>query len=148
MIIKAFIDSDIVLDVGTGRSPFFDNSKTVLNIIEANYSAGFISANSVTNIYYILRKISTSEKTKKFIKNLLSYLNIIEINQKTIFDALSSEMKDFEDAVQLSCANFQKCECIVTRNLDDYKYSNIQIYSPEEFIQLFREKILTTDLTT
>jgi predicted nucleic acid-binding protein len=147
MILKTFIDSDIVLDVGTGREPFFARSKTVLNIIEANYSIGYISANSVTNIYYILRKLSSSEKAKQFINNLLLYLNIIETNQKNIYDALLSDIKDFEDAVQVSCANFQKCDCIVTRNLDDFKCSNIQVYSPEEYIVLFKDRILTSAST-
>jgi len=71
-------------------------------------------------------------------------LNIIETNQHNIFEALSSEMNDFEDAVQLSSANYQKWDCIVTRNIDDYKQSNMTVYSPEEFIQLFKEKILST----
>ncbi|GEM_PF-5138980 len=50
MIIKAYVDSDIVLDVGTGRQPFFENSKTMMNIIESSYSLGYVSANSITNI--------------------------------------------------------------------------------------------------
>lgn len=144
MIIKAFLDSDIVLDVGTGRKPFFDNSKITLKIFENNFSFGYLSANSITNIYYILRKISTNEKTKLFLNEILRYLNIIEVNQSNIFNALESEMKDFEDAVQYSCALTQKCDCIVTRNIEDYKSSKIPIYSPEEFNQIFRDKILTT----
>jgi len=50
MIKKVFIDSDIILDVATGRMPFVDNSKNVLALIENGKALGYISSNSVTNI--------------------------------------------------------------------------------------------------
>ena len=60
MIKKVFLDSDIILDVATGRMPFVERSKSVLASIENGNLIGYISSNSVTDIYYILRKISTS----------------------------------------------------------------------------------------
>ena len=136
MIKKVFIDSDIILDVATGRMPFVDNSRNVLAFIENGKALGYISSNSVTNIYYILRKIGTSKKAKVFIEEILKYLSVLPVTHLAIVGALRSEFSDFEDAVQDQCACSNQCECIVTRNGQDYKKSTLEVYTPEEFLAL------------
>jgi len=135
---KVFIDSDIILDIATGREPFFIDSTAVLSLIENGYAIGVISANSITNIYYILRKISTSEKAKKFIKTILKCISIISVEHQDIQNALESKFKDFEDGVQHFCAKRNRCDYIVTRNVKDYVFSDVEVIEPKEFILLFK----------
>ncbi|HIS48337.1 MAG TPA: hypothetical protein IAB46_12425 [Candidatus Scybalocola faecigallinarum] len=49
--------------------------------------------------------------------------------------ALSSTMTDYEDAVMVETALHSGCDCIVTRNLKDYKNASIPSYSPSDFLQ-------------
>jgi predicted nucleic acid-binding protein len=135
---KVFIDSDIILDIATGREPFFIDSTAVLSLIENGYAIGVISANSITNIYYILRKISTSEKAKKFIKTILKCISIISVEHQDIQNALESKFKDFEDGVQHFCAKRNRCDYIVTRHVKDYVFSDVEVIEPKEFILLFK----------
>ena len=137
MIDKVFIDSDIILDVATARKPFVDSSRRVLSIVENGKALGMISSNSVTNIYYILRKLSSSEKAKDFIRSVVSFLSVIAVIHNNIIQALDSGFGDFEDAVQYYCALTYQCSYIVTRNIDDYKESDIPVLEPKEFIALF-----------
>ena len=137
MIDKVFIDSDIILDVATGRKPFVENSTRVLSLVEDGKALGMISSNSVTNIYYILRKLSSSEKAKDFIRSIVSYLSVIAVIHNNIIQALDSGFSDFEDAVQYYSALTNQCSYIVTRNIDDYKESDIPVLEPKEFIALF-----------
>jgi predicted nucleic acid-binding protein len=137
MIDRVFIDSDIILDVATARKPFVDDSRGVLSIIEDGKAFGMISSNSVTNIYYILRKLSSSGKAKDFIRTVVSYLSVIAIIHNNIIQALDSGFGDFEDAVQYYSALTHQCNYIVTRNTDDYKNSDIPVLEPKEFIALF-----------
>ena len=51
-----------------------------------------------------------------------------------IFHAISSNIKDFEDAVMCETAIRSKVNCIVTRNKKDYANSTIMVYTPKEFI--------------
>ncbi len=138
MIKRVFIDYDIILDVATGRMPFVQNSKTVLSIIENGKAIGMISSNSVTNIYYVLRKLSLDEKARVFIKKLLRYINVIPVDHKNILDALDSRFSDFEDAVQYYSAQSNLCDCIITRDTQDYKKSELTVFSPIEFISQFQ----------
>ena len=49
--------------------------------------------------------------------------------------ALSSNMTDYEDAVMAETALRSGCDCIVTRNLKDYKNASIPSYSSSDFLQ-------------
>jgi hypothetical protein len=136
---KVFLDSDIILDIATGREPFYIDSTAVLSLIENGYALGVLSSNSITNIYYILRKISSGEKAKKFIKTILKYITVVSIEHEDVKNALDSKFKDFEDGVQYYSAKRNRCDYIITRNIKDYLFSEIEVIEPKEFLLLFKQ---------
>ena len=138
MIKKVFIDTDIILDVALAREPFFSSSKTILAMAENNIIIGHISSNCVANIYYILRKSGGDNKARKFILNIVKYITVIAIDHQNVLEALKSKFSDFEDALQHSSAVENRCEYIITRNIEDYKGSKIKVLLPEEFIVMFQ----------
>ncbi len=137
MIKKVFVDSDVIIDVATGRFPFFNDSKLVLTLLERGFAMGYLSSNIVTNVYYVLKKISSHEKAKNFLSSLLEYVAVISVEHRSVLEALDSKFKDFEDAVQHYSALANKCDLIVTRNIHDYENSVIQVMTPVEFLSLF-----------
>jgi predicted nucleic acid-binding protein len=138
VIKRVFVDSDVILDIAFARMPFLENSKLLLSLLENGLAIGFISSNSIANIYYILRKAGDDAKARFFISNILKYLTVVSSTHSNILDALKSDFSDFEDALQYFCAIENQCECIVTRNLEDYKKSKLDVYLPLEFLNLFR----------
>ena len=48
--------------------------------------------------------------------------------------AISSNLSDFEDAVMTESAIREEMDCIVTRNLGDYKKAALPVYSTDEFL--------------
>src|SRR5688572_23134647 len=125
MIKRVFVDSDVILDVALARQPFVDASRLVLSLLENGRAVGFASSNSITNIYYVLRKSGGDSKAREFIGSLLKYLTAIPIDHADILNALKSDFSDFEDGVQNFAALSNQCECIVTRNIDDYQKSEL-----------------------
>ena len=98
---------------------------------------GVISSISITNIYYVLRKISTNDKTRSFIKTILKYISVITVDHGSILTALDSKFMDFEDGFQNYCALKNQCDLILTRNIKDYTFSELQVLEPNEFIALY-----------
>ncbi len=137
MIKKVFFDSDVILDLATGREPFIEHSKIALSIIENGYAVGVISSNSVTNIYYILRKLSSGDKAKDFLRTLFRYVSAVSVDHGAIAQALDSKFYDFEDGVQHFCALKNQCDFIVTRNGKHYTMSELRVLEPIEFIALY-----------
>lgn len=141
MIKKVFVDTDIILDLALARKPFLEASHAVLSLLENNIALGYVSSNSIANIYYVFRKVGGDKKARDFIARLLKYLTVISIEHSDVINGLQSNISDFEDALQHYSAIRNLCDCIITRNLDDYKNALIHIYSPIEFLHLFKEKL-------
>lgn len=137
MIKRVFIDTDIILDVALAREPFLQTSKKVLSLLEHGSAAGFISSNEVANLYYILRKIGGDSPARNFINALIKFLTVISINHSDVINGLHSSFSDFEDSLQYFSAARNKCSCIVTRNIADYRYADIKIYVPEAFLKIY-----------
>jgi predicted nucleic acid-binding protein len=137
MIKRAFIDSDVILDVALAREPFVEASSLVLAILEQRLCAGVISSNIVTNVYYVLRKLSSSEQARRFLQDLLQIIEVVSANHNAVMTALASEFTDLEDGIQHFAALEARCDCIVTRNGADYTKASIPVYAPKEFMALF-----------
>lgn len=138
MIKRVFVDTDVILDIALARQPFLTASKAVLAMIENGLAIGVISSNCIANIYYILRKQGGDDNARIFLSKLLEYLAVIPIDHSNVLEALKSDFGDFEDALQNYAAIRNQCDCIVTRNIDDYKKSKLDIYQPSEFLYLYQ----------
>ena len=139
MIKKVFIDSDIVLDVATGRQPFVANSTLILSLAEAAKIDGYTSSNSITNIYYILRKLSDHGKALSFIKSIMQFIKIIPVTSEMIKLSMNSKFKDFEDGIQHFAAISEGCNYLTTRNVNDFKESKISVIVPIELLLQYQE---------
>jgi len=131
------IDTDILLDVAIAREPFVEYSSAVLDLIEQNEAQGFIAWHSLSNFYYLTAPSSGSKKTKTFIKELLSFIDVAPVNTLSAEFALSLNVPDFEDALQIASAKECNANFIVTRNLKHYKKSPIKALTPKEFLSSF-----------
>ncbi len=131
---KILIDTNVVLDFALKRDPFGEHAKAlILSFGHSNLKA-FLTASSVTDIYYILNKIKGREFAINFLKSLFSIVSVAGVDEKIILSALHSNMKDFEDAVQTETALSHSIDIIITRDKKDYKDADLQIFSPEEFV--------------
>ena len=95
----------------------------------------FISATSVTDIFYILNKtLHDFDKSKNMIRSILKFVSVAGVDEGCILNALDSEWVDFKDAVQHEVASQIRADYIITRNIKDYKNSTIVVLTPKEFL--------------
>jgi predicted nucleic acid-binding protein len=130
-----FIDTNILLDVMLCRDNFYPASRTVFDIVETNDITAFVSAVSMTNIFYILRKFKQNiTDAYSLMDDLSALFTIAPVTEDTITNALSLRWKDFEDAVQFLSAQLVNAEYIITRNKTDFETIDIPCLSPAEYI--------------
>jgi len=97
----------------------------------------FSTAVAISNIYYILRKLSSHSIAIEKIKLLLTLIEIINIDKNAIKLALNSEFKDFEDALQNYSVELNSdIKIIITRNTKDFTKSNLQVLPPIEYLKI------------
>lgn len=132
---KVLIDTNVILDVLCNRSEFVEDSSRVWKYCEVNQIEGYISALSVPNIVYILRKELTPQKTQQLIQQILMIFEVIDLKSSDLKNAAEMLSSDFEDAVQMCCANRIKADYIITRNIRDFKESKVPALKPSEFLE-------------
>ena len=133
---KILIDTNILLDIAFKRSEFYSQAHELLMYIES-HAAGikaYLSANTITDIYYIVAKKENKETAINFITDILQLFDVAGIDKEVIHDAIASGFSDFEDAVQECAARNNKLEMIITRNKKDFAGSILEILTPEEFL--------------
>ncbi len=135
---KVLIDTNIVLDVILQRHPFFESAVLVLKLSEAGKIEAFISSNSITDIFYVLRKyFDKIDDRKKAVKHILNIVDIVSVTKTDILKSMELDYSDFEDALQTQCAKKIKSEYIVTRNEKDFKNKIVKVITPDKFVSLF-----------
>jgi len=134
---KILIDTDVILDFFFDRKPFSDDATKILMLCERKVISGFVTPVIISNVYYLLRKTAKNEKVIENLKMLINMIDIATINKETILEALNSDFKDFEDAIQNFSAQYDKeIKVIVTRNIKDFKESSLSVMTPETYLRI------------
>ena len=137
-MIHIFSDTDIILDVITGRMPFSVEASSLFSLIEEDQIKSSTSSLTFSNVYYVLRKYTSHMRVVSRLKELSELLQIMNVDDTIIKRALQSGFKDFEDAIQYQTAlSNPDIEVIVTRNIKDYKEAELPVMSPETFLKTY-----------
>jgi len=131
-----FIDTNVIIDLLLDRKPFSDDSAMIFTLSKNKQIELFISAISVNNVHYILKKDFGDMETRKILIGLLKYLNVIAVEEEILKKALVSTIKDFEDAIQIYSADMvSSIIYIISRNTKDFKNSIKKVVTPGDFLK-------------
>ena len=134
---NVLIDTCIIIDALQSREPFSKDAETIFLSVANRRCVGFLTANSVTDIYFLMHKaLHSAAETRKALGILFSLFEIIDTCGIDCRKALTSGVSDYEDAVMIETAARAEIDCIVTRNLKDYAGAPMPVYSPTQFIEL------------
>ena len=133
---RVLIDTDIILDFFFDREPFSENAAKILSLCESKEIIGFVTPVIISNVYYLLRKTAKHEKVIGKLTLLISLLEVLIIDKRVIIEALNSNFKDFEDALQnYSAEQNNEVDIIITRNIKDYRDSHLSVMLPDNYIE-------------
>jgi len=136
-MLRVLIDTNVILDVLMKREPHFENSYAFLKLCGAQIT-GLIAASQTTDIFYILRREGTDcDAVKSAIKKLTDNLRVIDVNAADVENALSSDFKDYEDALLAFGGKRHRADFIITRNKKDFECSPVNALSPTDFLERF-----------
>lgn len=134
---KVLIDTNIILDVLCKRQGHYEDSARIFKLCEIRQISGLISALSVPNIVYILRKELNAEKTKDILRKLMLIFSVSDLKADDLKKAADMQFKDYEDALQSACAARIKADYIITGNIKDFAKTKVPAIKPAEFLMNF-----------
>jgi predicted nucleic acid-binding protein len=133
-----FFDTNVIIDFLADRKPYAEPAGRLFTLALQKKLKIYCAAISYNNIYYLIRQTHTHTQTVKLLDELFNMTEIISVDEKIISQALKSEFRDFEDAIQYYCAlPVAGMDGIVTRNTKDFSKSRLPVLSPSEALALF-----------
>lgn len=135
---KVFIDANILVGVLNKEYPLFTYAARVLSWVSSNNHQLVSTAVSFAISYYFAEKKHGASSAKERIKLLAEKIIIADCGNKEVLQAgENKKVKDFEDGLQYYAALNAGCHCIVTENVKDFYFSEIEVITAKQFLQKY-----------
>ena len=132
---KIFVDTDIILDLLSGRQPHYNFAAEVFSLADEGDIMIFISSLSFANVNYILSREFKADQVRKKLLNFKTLVSVLSVHDKIIELALASEFNDFEDAIQYYTAIENDMATLLTRNVKDFRKADISVMTAEQYVK-------------
>jgi predicted nucleic acid-binding protein len=130
------LDTNILLDVIQDRTPHNTSAARVWKLVEERTVAGYVSAISFNNIFYIARKQVGGDKALEAVRLIRGIFRIVPLDEFVIDLALDAPGSDFEDAIQAAAAVRISADHLITRNSSHFDFKDVSAVTAEEFLAI------------
>ena len=137
LIPRIFIDTDVLVDLLSGRVPFAYDAGDLFQLIADKKCSGCISSLTLLNTHYLLKKFMSEDRIRHHLNTIINLVDVVPIGASEVQKALTSDWADLEDAMQYFAAMSAKAESIITRNKKDFLKSTIPVFSPSTYTEKF-----------
>lgn len=129
------IDTNVMLDALMNRTPHNVSAEKIFRFVAEDKLNASITASSVTDIYYFLKKyFHDTNQAKQILTTIFNIFEVIDVTRSDCEKALNLSMDDYEDALLATCAKRRRLELIITRNLKDIAESPVIAITPDDFL--------------
>jgi predicted nucleic acid-binding protein len=133
---KVFLDANILVSVLNKEYPVFTFSSRVLSLADNSKYKFYTSPLCLAIAYYFAEKKCGNVQARHKIDLLISKLQITTVNDKTARDTnLNKKIHDFEDGLQYYSALNSGCKFILTEDLNDFYFSEIEVLTSRRFLE-------------
>ena len=138
---RAYVDTNILVDLVLSRQEFLPNAQRVFAIGYAGEAQLVVSALSFVNTVYLGRKYKyPMDGVLSKLRMIADFVDVADLSGQNVVDMLTSGWRDYEDATQYRSAIDEQADCIVTRNKKDFKAGTLPVLSPVEFFNKIDSK--------
>lgn len=131
---RIFLDANVLVAVLNKEYPVFSYAARILSLADQPKFTLFTSPVCLAIAYYFAEKKTSSKIAKTKISLLLEHIEIADNVKSGILKTLENKkVLDFEDGLEYYAAQENNCDCIVTENLKDFHFSEIEVLNCEDF---------------
>ncbi|MCI0613136.1 PIN domain-containing protein [bacterium] len=132
---KVHVDINVFMDVLTQRAGWLESLATI-KILKPRGIDGFISALTMAVIYFQRLRIFGETQARADAKFVTRDFEIIPLTRQIIFEALDSQLPEFEDNIQIYSAKEMQVDYIITRNKKHFVQNEIPVVTPDGFLKI------------
>lgn len=132
-----FVDANILISVLNKEYPLFTYTSRILSLAGHRKYKVYTSPLCLGIAFYFAEKKCKNTARQK-LDLLIKHLNITTIDEKIVKLIRNNKaIHDFEDGMEYYSALRSKCDCIITQDLADFYFSEIEIFDAENFINRY-----------
>jgi predicted nucleic acid-binding protein len=132
--VNILVDTNVLLDVLARREPFFTDSAKVWTLAETGQVTGFVSALSLPNLFYLIRRMQGPREARKALIGLRDIFSLVPLDVQITHQAIDAGISDFEDAIQFFSAIRADSAVLITRNPKHFPKDKVVVQTPGEFL--------------
>jgi len=130
---RIFLDANVLVSVLNKEFPLFNYSSRILSLASNPKFEIYTSPMCLAIAYYFAEKKNRATAKQK-ISILCEHIKVADNTSNGVIATLSNKMiNDFEDGLEYYAAKSIKCNCIVTEDIEDFYFSEIEVLSCKGF---------------
>ena len=135
---RVFLDANILVSVLNKEYPLFTYTSRIVSLADKTKFTVFTSPVCLAIAFYFAEKKYKSVSAKRKIQILCDHINIAAANKSTVLQSLNNPaVGDFEDGLEYYSALENKCDCLITEDIDDFYFSKIEVLRSEAFFEKY-----------
>lgn len=135
---RVFLDANVLVSVLNKEYPLFSYTSRIISLADRPGYTLYTSPVCLAIAFYFAEKKFKSVIAKKKIEILCSHIRIAAADKTTVEQTLQDPaINDFEDGLEYYSAVDNKCDCIITEDIDDFYFSKIEVLSSEYFFEKY-----------
>ncbi|MBI1782296.1 MAG: PIN domain-containing protein [Sphingobacteriales bacterium] len=134
---KIFLDANILISIVNKEYPLFTTTSRILSLVNHRQFEVFTSPLCLAiTFYFAEKKNKTTARNKiKILTENISITNLPGNAVKKVFQ--NNRINDFEDGLEYYSALEAKCKCIITEDVDDFYFSDIEVLTADGFFKKY-----------
>jgi predicted nucleic acid-binding protein len=131
---RVLLDTNIVLDVLLKRAPWVVEASAIWKANDDGRIVGYLMASALTDIFYIARRLADREAARTAVQTCLDAFEFSPVDRHMPEKAHHLTGSDFEDNLQMVCAEIVQLDAIVTRDPADFTTSTVRALTPTQIL--------------
>lgn len=137
---KLLLDTNVLIDLVAPRHPYDSDIKKLCVASVFGDVQLWMSAQSYTDAYYILRKHSSEDEVKAALLATLEFFNPCSIFAADVEPALRSVWDDVEDYLIAYSSKRMGAHYLITRDEELRESAPVPAMTPAEFLAMMKEE--------
>jgi predicted nucleic acid-binding protein len=135
---RIFLDANILVSVLNKEYPLFTYAARIVSLADNTKFTVYTSPVCLAIAFYFAEKKSGNQLAKQKIEILTKKIVITAVGKNEVLQALENkQVNDFEDGIEYYAAVNNKCDVIVTEDIDDFYFAEIKVCRAMNFLEEF-----------
>ena len=135
---RIFLDANILVAVLNKEYPLFTYAARILSLGVNHKYKIYTSPICLAIAFYFAEKKHGTTAAKQKINLLAKNVFITDVGNDTVLSSLQNKkVNDFEDGLEYYSAQKSKCTLIITEDVSDFYFSEMEVIKSKDFIEKY-----------